>query len=512
MNRNQIGWMLGALTFVLHGAVMSRYGYQTDELYFIDCAKHLAWGFVDQPPLAPFFVWLSAPFDYALWAVRFWPSLAAALAVVVSCRVALEMGGGRIAQAVTGLAVALSPVDLGFGYGLTTSSLEPLTWTLVALFTMRLIRTRDTRWYFAIAAVAVVGLYMKYTISLELAALAGAVLLTRDRRLLRSWNALYAALLVILATAPNWIWQVQHGLPIIDVMHTDQQRRFQMQNGLRLESPDPFLNGLYFIFAQFFYTGPGTWVLWVTGIVAFFRNAKLAPYRALGIAYILMFVALILLAGRGYYICGYYPVLIAAGAVTIVDAVRSASWRYAVAAATLALSLPMLPLSLPVLSVNSVIAYGWYLGIGRATPDKLPHLIAPQFALEFGWRDFAAEVSALWKELPAAQRAHTSIYADAYGFAGALNHFGPRYGLPRVISANNNYYLWGYGDWDGKSLLAVGATQHDLMQKYFKNVKLLATFWDEYRWVEEGPLPVYLCTGPRASRDEIWRGLRRFGV
>lgn len=359
---------------------------------------------------------------------------------------------------------------------------------------------------------ATLSLYMKYTISLELIALAAGLAMTRERGLLRSWNALYAAALIVVATAPNWLWQLHHGLPILDVMHTDQQRRFQMQNGLRLESPDPFLNGLYFIFAQFFYTGPGTWALWVTGIVAFFRNHKLAQYRALGIAYVVMFVTLIVLAGRGYYICGYYPVLIAAGAVTIVDAIQSARGRFALAAATLALSLPMLPLSLPVLPVDGVVAYGWYLGIGRTTPDKLPHLIAPQFALEFGWRDFAAETYAVWKELPPEQRAHTTIYADAYGFAGALNYFGPRYGLPRVISANNNYYLWGYGDWDGKSLLAVGATQHDLMTKYFKNVRLLATFWDEYRWVEEGPLPVYLCTEPRASRDEIWRGLRRYGV
>jgi len=512
LKTNRLAWLLGAATLLLHLATMSRYGYQTDELYFIDCAKHLAWGYVDQPPLAPFFVWLTAPAGFALWAIRLAPSIAAALAVVVACQLARELGGKRIAQLATGIAVALSPVDLGFGYGLTTSSLEPLMWTLVALFTLRLLRTRDPRWFLASVAVAVVSLYMKYTIALELLALTFGLAVSRQRELLRSRYVVFAALAIVVLTAPNWLWQLHHGMPIFDVLHDDQLRRFSMRNGLTLESPNPVLNGFYFVFAQFFYTGPGSWILWVTGIVALLRSRMFAECRTLGYAYAIIFLALILLAGRGYYIAGYYPVLTAAGAVWLEAALRSAAWRRAIPAATLLLSLPMLPLSLPVFTVDGTVKYGWYLGLERGSPDGLPHLIAPQFALEFGWEQYAGAVYALYKELPPEKRARTTIFSDAYGLTGALNFYGKRYGMPNVISANNNYYLWGYDGWDGKTLLAVGATDHDVLTNYFGRVELLATFWNDYRWVEEGALPVYYCSEPRASKDEIWRALRRYGV
>jgi hypothetical protein len=158
------------------------------------------------------------------------------------------------------------------------------------------------------------------------------------------------------------------------------------------------------------------------------------------------------------------------------------------------------------------VKYGWYLGLERGSPDGLPHLIAPQFALEFGWEQYAGAVYALYKELPPEKRARTTILSDAYGLTGALNFYGKPYGMPNVISANNNYYLWGYDGWDGKTLLAVGATDHDVLTKYFGKVELLATFWNDYRWVEEGALPVYYCSEPRASKDVIWRALRRYGV
>ena len=46
-------------TVALHLAFNHRFGYYRDELYFIDCARHLAWGYVDQPPLAPLITWLT---------------------------------------------------------------------------------------------------------------------------------------------------------------------------------------------------------------------------------------------------------------------------------------------------------------------------------------------------------------------------------------------------------------------------------------------------------------------
>src|ERR1700742_1291416 len=52
---------------------------------------------------------------------------------------------------------------------------------------------------------------------------------------------------------------------------------------------------------------------------------------------------------------------------------------------------------------------------------------------------------------PAARRPdrqrHAGILAGNYGEAGAIDFFGGQYGLPKSISAHQNYYYWGYRDY-----------------------------------------------------------------
>ena len=50
---NRPGLIVGAITSGLLVAVSGRYGYHRDELYFLACGQHLAFGYPDQPPLVP---------------------------------------------------------------------------------------------------------------------------------------------------------------------------------------------------------------------------------------------------------------------------------------------------------------------------------------------------------------------------------------------------------------------------------------------------------------------------
>jgi hypothetical protein len=43
-----------AIMFITEMLVASRYGFHADELYFLACSEHLAWGYIDQPPLIVF--------------------------------------------------------------------------------------------------------------------------------------------------------------------------------------------------------------------------------------------------------------------------------------------------------------------------------------------------------------------------------------------------------------------------------------------------------------------------
>src|SRR5581483_8807570 len=118
----------------------------------------------------------------------------------------------------------------------------------------------------------------------------------------------------------------------------------------------------------------------------------------------------------------------------------------------------------------------------------------------------------VYYSLPPGERRNAAIYADTYGDAGALDFFGPRYRLPPAISSQNNYYLWGYRDYEGATLVAIGATRIDRLRRFFRSVVLVRTSTEPYKWIVEGPAPIYLCRYPIAPLRQIWPELRWYGA
>ncbi len=506
-------YVIALATAALHLAFCHRFGYYRDELYFIDCAKHLAWGYVDQPPLVPFYTWLTAPLGYPVWALRFLPGVLAGVTVLFGCAIAREFGGRGFAQTLTALLIALAPGLIGIAYGLSTEMLSPLAWTALIYLTVRLVNTRDRRLYIPMALVVTVAMYSKYSIAGCAIALAAGLLLTGHASLLRSRRLACGVALTVLLLLPNAIWQIAHGLPMLEVIHNDQLNRHALANGMADESRYRGINALYMIGLQFAYNNPLFAPVWVWGLAWLWRDH--ARYRFLCVAYLLLLGVLIGTIGRGYYIQGLYPALFAAGAVAIERALaaRPAWLRPALLAAAFVAGLPMFPLSLPVLSLPEYMAYERAIGLSRpAPPDYKSHLINPMFADQLGWKTMTATVAGAYWSLPPAQRRITAVFADRYAYAGALDFYGPRYGLPTVISPNNQYYLWGTRGHSGRSMLAVGATDYYLLLHWFGSVRQIAVYRNDYRWMLEGPLPIYICTQPHVPLAVMWPAFKYYGL
>lgn len=515
VRRPQLAWLaLAVATLGLHLLTNGRYGYFRDELYFIACAKHMAWGFVDQPPLAPAAAWLSAPFAYALPALRLLPALAAAATVYVACLIAADLGGGRFAQLLAGLAAMLAPAYLLLGNALVTTSFEPLSWSLLALTVLRAVNRRDPRWWIAAAVAFAFGFYGKYTIALFGLALAIGFAFTRERRALGSWWFAAALVLAGVLVLPNVAWQFREGLPMIDVLRNEFTGRNAFPPVLQLDFSNLARNAAAFVIEQALYAGPIALPLWLLGLAGYLIDPRLARARMLGIAYLVLVALAIVFKAKGYYIIGIYAVLFAAGAVVLERVWASVAVGFSRPATIVALvlfSLPLVPLAIPVLSVPHLIAYSAALGMtGRNGSAR--HLIQPFFAEEFGWDELAARVAQVYRALPPAERKRAGIFADTYGDAAALDFFGPRYGLPPAISGQNAYYLWGPRDYDGSVLVAVGASQANVLQAYFRNVRLVATYVHPYRWVMEGPDPIWICTGSRVPLRALWSKFKWFGA
>lgn len=506
-----MGIAFGIAAFLAHIATSWRYGYFRDELYFIACSKHLAWGYVDQPPLVAFAAWLSSPFHYNIVALRVLPVLSAALTVWLAARIARELGGGAFAQAAAALSTLLLPAYLLLGNTLTTTSFEPLSWTLLVYAIVRLVRTGDRRYWLWAGAAFAFGMYGKYSMLLLAAALFTGLLLTPQRRLLRSRWFFAGALLGLLLIAPNLAWQGVHGWPFAAVVAGDFAHRHAFNTGLQLEYRNFAQNAAAFVLEQFVYTNPLSVPLWLGGLAATAFTRRLRDLRFIAIAYLALLVLAIWLEAKGYYIIGMYAALLAAGSVQAERLLTRVPARAAAAAAFLICTVPFVPLSLPVLKIESFIAYSKALHL-TGQNETAAHVIQPVYAEEFGWEELAQHVAAVYKRLPPAVRARTGIFADTYADAGALELYGPRYGLPAIISAQNTYYLWGTRGYDGRTLIVVGATQADLVRTLYKKMTLVATYGHPYKWVVEGPTPIYLCTDPVAPLARLWPRLKWYGA
>jgi predicted membrane-bound mannosyltransferase len=120
---------LAGLKFLVHMATAGNYPFHRDELYYLVCGRHPAWGYPDHPPLTP---WLSAVsehlFGLSPWGLRLWPALAGAAIVLLAGWLASRFGGGRLAQLLAALAVALSPLYMSSGLLMQTVALDQLFW------------------------------------------------------------------------------------------------------------------------------------------------------------------------------------------------------------------------------------------------------------------------------------------------------------------------------------------------------------------------------------------------
>ncbi|MCC6192760.1 MAG: glycosyltransferase family 39 protein [Anaerolineales bacterium] len=487
--------LLAGARLAVHTLTNGQYGFHRDELAMLDDARYLAWGYVAYPPLTPFIGRVAlALFGPSLVGVRFFTALAQCAAMVLAGLMAREMGGARRAQVVTALATALAPISLIQGALFQYVSFDYLWWVLIAYLTIRLLKSEDPHWWLAIGAVAGLGLMTKYTVVFFLAGLAGGVLLTHTRRQLAGpWPWAGAAIALALCL-PNLLWQLRHDFVSLDFLRTIHAR------DVAIGRTEGFLVEQFVVASN-----PLTVPLWVAGLVAFFRHPAGARFRLLGWAYTITFLLLLVAQGRSYYLAPAYPMLLAAGAVIWEQRLaRMAAPRARLAhgltwAALAAGAAFAVPIMLPLAPVNSAL---W----------RFASQVHDNFVEQIGWPELAETVAGIYHGLPAEERARTGILAGNYGEAGALNLYGPDYGLPRAISGRNSYWLRGYGDPPPETVIVVGYSRA-AAEALFTTCALAGQITNRFGVENEETRfhpDVFVCRWPRRPWPDLWPDLKSF--
>lgn len=493
---------MSLLKLAIHLLSNGGYGYFRDELYFIACGEHLDFGYVDHPPFVALVTKLSRLLlGDSLFALRLFPAIAGAFVVFLTGLIVRELGGKKFAQMLACVSVIISPVILGIGNYMSMNVFDHLFWTLAAFLLIRILKTDNTKLWLVLGAVLGVGLQNKHSIFFFGFGLLVGLALTSARKhlfTLELWLGVTVAFIIFL---PHLIWQFVHGFPSVEFI-----RNASLYKNLSL-SPQEFLLGQMVEMHVFLVP------ILLLGIVFFllFKSAK--SYRVFGWMYIAISVLFILTSAKTYYIAPIYPLMFAGGAAAFEHLIRKWDIRW-LRPATLAFlcggGLLSAPLALPILPVQTFIKYADRLGI--SPPKSENHEIGrlPQhFADMFGWKELARSVSVVYQDLSPGDQAKCGIFAQNYGEAGAIDFFGPEYGLPKAISGHNNYWLWGPNHYTGDVMILIGGDRSDYEQ-LFESIEQAGLFQHDYVMPYENNLPLFVCRGLKTPIEELWPQLKHY--
>jgi MFS family permease len=496
--------LLGSVIFILHHALGDKYGYFRDELYFLDCARHLDWGYVDHAPMIGLWAKIALLLGGTLPALRVLPAAAGAALVMLAGLLAWRLGGGRFAQTLAALAVAAAPIFLGTDSLMTMNAFEPLFWMGAVYFVIRVIETGRPHLWIAVGAMLGLGLMNKHSTAFFAVALAAALLLSRERRaLLTPWPWIGAAT-ALLIFAPNVVWQVRHGWPTLEDL-----------GNVARGGKNVVLGPVEFFRQQVLLLHPILLPLWIGGLVWLFV-ARRGRFRLFGWMFVVFYALLFFAHAKNYYLAPIYPVLFAGGAVgfeTALRRLRAPRARAAVAAAAIVVVVAAgaltAPLVTPILDPEAYVAYARALGISPPKTEVMHVGPLPQmFGDQFGWEELVTDVVRAWYALKPEERARAGIFANNYGEAGAINLFGPRFGLPPAISAHQSYFLWGPGDFHGDILIVLQDTRESLL-KVCDSVDAAGIHSNVWGMAEENN-PIYVCRGLKTPLQELWPRLKHW--
>ena len=485
---------------VLYLIAAPNYGYFRDEFYYLACGEHLAWGYVDQPPMIAGMAWLlQHTIGTSLYALRLLPMLGDVGAILMTGVLAREFGGRRWAMFLSALAVLLGPIYLGLSHLFTMNAFDPLLWVLLAWLLVKLIHTGNEKLWLWIGALVGVTLLNKYGIVFLIVGLLAGVAATPLRKsLVRPWFWMGLALATVIAL-PNFLWQRHWNYPF-----------YQMLMNIRSGPRDVRKPPLPYLWEQVQMIGIVSAVLVVLG-VWFLFSARGRKYAVLGWGFVGTLGLLMILKGKFYYVAPVYPMMFAAGAVFFEQLTERRGWkllRPAYALAMLAVGALIAPTIIPVLPLKGYIAYSKTLGIQQQKFENQKLNELPQiYADMYGWEERVKLVADYYHTLSPEEQKITAIGAPDYGQAGAIDFFGPKYGLPKSISDSNNYWIWGPRDYHGESLILMNENDPDKYIDMCKSFTLVARPGDPYSRPDSN-YPIYHCRGLKKDLQQLWPSLK----
>jgi dolichyl-phosphate-mannose-protein mannosyltransferase len=500
----RLALLFAAIKLVLHIATNLweahiGYGYFRDELYYIICGRHLAWGYVDHGPGVAIQAKLAlAIFGKSLAGIRMLSGAGGAARVFLTGILAWSLGGRRPAQTLAMICVLIAPQYLGIDSYLSMNSMESIFWMTCLLALILILRGGSEKLWLLFGLSAGLGLLNKPSMTFFLVALLAALLLTKQRSVLASkWAASGVALLILIAL-PNLLWQIHNHWPTLEFLRNGQRGNKTIT-----------LAPLAFTIKQILNMGPLTVLIWGAGLVHLLRRSD---RRWLGLTFVFFFAIMMAMHAKDYYLAPIYPIAYAAGGnawelryARRPAVVKDRAYAFPIIETVLIVgAIFILPLSIPLMPPTQWLNYTKATHLDRVhsnteTDSSGP---LPQFyADRFGWQEEVDQVTRIYNALPPDRQRITGILCDNYGEASAINFLGNN--LPVAISRHNSYYLWGPQGYTFDSMILIEGSTPQHLQEYFDSVQIVGRMGTPYSMPFEHK-NIYLVSGRKFEVATVW--------
>ena len=501
-NKNPISITIALVSiFVLFFVnAFTAYGIFRDELYYIACSKHLAFGYVDQPPLLALILTINNfIFGDSLFAIRILPAFCEAGIIIITGLIVKELGGNKFAVLTASLTAFLFPVYLSINDFYSMNCFDLLFWAACFYTLIRIFKTENQKLWITFGILVGFGLQNKYSIMFLCFGIYVGMLFTPLRKYYLSkwfWIGNIIAALIFL---PHIIWEITYGWPSLEFIHNASVEK---------NAPISFLD---FLSGQIMQANPVNILIWLPGLFYLLISKEVKLFRVFAFGYIILFLLFVFQNGKAYYLSPYYPILIAGGSIAIEKLIlaKKLAWLKPALVSTIIIAgIISMPMALPILPPETFARYSASLGIKPGGEERdQPVKLGQHYADMFGWKELVDSVATVFNTLTPEEKKHCAILARNYGQAGAIDYFGKKYGLPDAICGHNSYWYWGPPDWNGEVLISIEGSEA-VYKNDFRSYYRAGTIDHPYSRSFERHLPVYVCKGLKVPIKKVWPELR----
>ena len=460
-------YALAILRFIFPYLVQdSFYQPHRDEYLYLFEGHHLAWGYMEIPPVLALFAktvhWLG---DGFFW-IKFWPSVVGSLTLILTGKIVVSLGGRSIAVILSALPF-FTGVYLRLFFLFQPNCLDVFFWTALAYCILRYTQSQNRSWLYGFGICLGLGMMSKYSTAFFGLAILLGLLFTKQRRIFLQKDFYFAMVFAFLIFLPNLIWQYNHRFPVVHHMQELQEEQLR------------FIGPLRFLISQFMMNLASVFV-WVAGFIFVAFSTKGTHYRWLAWSFLNVIVLLVILHGKDYYALGAYPALYAFGGYWL-EQLTEVRWRwirYVMITVSLLFGLLILPLMLPVAKPDKLATYfersHLNEGGGFKWEDQKLHPLPQDYADMMGWKEMAEKTAAAYHRLSPEMQKQTMIYCRGYFFAGALNFYGHALSMPEVYSDDASFLFYMPDNYDIKHLMIVAHRIPDSDDKVFQQFEKLS--------------------------------------